>query len=86
MIDYLKIDIEGWEFRILDDYSWKIKPDILKVEYKHWQSSTIKDHKNPKRFLRWNYKVPVDMYIQKFEGMGYSVTKEEVDLIAVLNE
>ncbi len=69
-IDYLKIDIEGLEYLILDDYSWKIKPDIIKVEYIHWKTREISTKK----------------YITKLEGMGYSVTKEEDDLMAVLNE
>ena len=69
-IDYLKIDIEGLDYLILDDYSWKIKPDILKIEHKHWK----------------NHGISVTDYITKLEDMGYSVTKEEDDLMAVLNE
>ena len=69
-IDYLKIDIEGLEYLILDNYSWKIKPDIVKVEYIHWKAREISTKK----------------YILKLESMGYSVVKEENDLMAVLNE
>jgi len=35
-IDFLKIDIEGIEWKILQDYSFKIKPSVIKCEYKHW--------------------------------------------------
>jgi len=36
-IDYMKIDIEGSEWIILKDYSWSIKPTMLKVETEHWK-------------------------------------------------
>lgn len=34
-INYLKIDVEGHELNILDNYSWDIKPDIIKLEHAH---------------------------------------------------
>ena len=75
-IDYLKIDIEGLEYRILDDYSWDIKPDTLKVEYKHWRT-----HWNGTGRGRKNN---ITEYIKKLESMGYSVTRDLQDLLAVL--
>jgi len=75
-IDYLKIDIEGLEYRILDDYSWDIKPDTLKVEHKHWRghwNGTGRGRKNN-----------ITAYIKKLESMGYSVTRDLQDLMAVL--
>lgn len=33
-IEYLKIDVEGHELEILNNYSWKIKPKQLKIEHK----------------------------------------------------
>jgi FkbM family methyltransferase len=34
-IDYLKIDAEGHEMNIIDAYSWKIKPTLIKLEHTH---------------------------------------------------
>lgn len=39
-IDFLKIDIEGSEWKILKDYSFRVKPSIIKCEYKHWKDGT----------------------------------------------
>ena len=33
-IDFLKIDTEGTEYQILNNYNWQIMPSILKVEHK----------------------------------------------------
>jgi FkbM family methyltransferase len=35
-IDLLKIDIEGFETKILESFDWTIKPAVLNVEIKHW--------------------------------------------------
>ena len=35
-IDYLKIDIEGLEYKILESYSWRILPKKIKCEHIHW--------------------------------------------------
>ena len=35
-IDYLKIDIEGLEYKILENYSWRILPKKIKCEHIHW--------------------------------------------------
>ena len=67
-IDMLKIDTEGTEFEILDSYSWKIKPKFIKFEYEHWI----------------NRNVPVRKYIDMLEGMGYTCTKDEHDVVAIL--
>ena len=34
-INYLKIDVEGHELNILDNYSWEIEPDVIKCEHAH---------------------------------------------------
>tara|TARA_R100000008_G_C3518685_1_gene132797 strand:- start:138 stop:707 length:570 start_codon:yes stop_codon:yes gene_type:complete len=67
-IDFLKIDTEGTEYEILDSYSWKIKPEKIKFEYEHWI----------------NRDVPVKKYTDMLEGMGYTCTKDEHDVVAVL--
>jgi FkbM family methyltransferase len=35
-IDLLKIDIEGFETKILESFDWTIKPAVLNVEIRHW--------------------------------------------------
>lgn len=40
-IDFLKIDIEGMEHVILDTYSWKVKPNLIKVEIIHWRKRIL---------------------------------------------
>lgn len=69
-IDSLKIDIEGLEYKILDQYSWKIKPKTVIVEYKHWK------HKG----------IEVSTYIKLLNLMGYECSMNEEDLTGVLNE
>jgi len=34
-IDFLKMDMEGHEMNLLEDYSWRIKPTFIKIEHKH---------------------------------------------------
>ena len=69
-IDALKIDIEGLEYKILDQYSWKIKPKTIVVEYVHWH----------------NHDIEVGTYIKMFNLMGYECSMDEENLTGVLNE
>jgi len=41
-IDFLKIDTEGHELTILENYSWKIKPKFIKCEHKHTDDIRMK--------------------------------------------
>jgi FkbM family methyltransferase len=67
-IDYLKIDIEGMEWAILQDYTWEIKPKKIKCEYAHWPSHGIE----------------LGKYVEMLEFMNYKVTILEEDFIAEL--
>jgi len=40
-IDFLKIDVEGMEYVILDTYSWRIKPALMKIET-NWGNNGLK--------------------------------------------
>ncbi len=75
-IDFLKIDIEGLEYKILEDYSWNIKPKILKFEFAHW---TSKDNDNKDRV-----DADINHWITRLEDMGYIVYKEKEDVYAIL--
>ena len=35
-IDFMKVDVEGEECKIFVDYSWRVKPDVIKIESEHW--------------------------------------------------
>ena len=69
-IDYLKIDIEGWDYKILDNYSWDIKPKKLLIEHKHWKARGI------------NFR----QYINLLRIMGYETSSDTENITAVLNE
>ena len=34
-LDFMKIDVEGHELAVLEPYSWRVKPDLIKIEHKH---------------------------------------------------
>jgi len=40
-IDFCKIDVEGHELNILKDYSWRVKPKVMKVEHKHLRGNEL---------------------------------------------
>jgi FkbM family methyltransferase len=40
-IDFCKIDVEGHELNVLKDYSWKVKPKVMKIEHKHTPGNEI---------------------------------------------
>ena len=40
-VDFCKIDVEGHELNILKDYSWKIKPSVIKIEHKHLRGNDL---------------------------------------------
>ena len=67
-IDFLKIDIEGQEYRILENYSWKVVPNMIKVETRHWD--TIENGK-------------LEEWIIKLNDKGYLTYSEKDDLYAI---
>ena len=40
-IDFCKIDVEGHELNILRDYSWQVKPKVIKIEHKHLRGNEL---------------------------------------------
>jgi len=40
-IDYCKIDVEGHELNVLQNYSWRVKPAVLKIEHKHLPGGSL---------------------------------------------
>ena len=76
-IDYLKIDTEGGELSILEDYSWKIKPRMIKFEYCHWGLGPDEDGGK----LRETKVIPI---VKMLEDIGYIVYREENDIYGVI--
>lgn len=52
-IDFLKIDIEGHERDVLDDYSWSVKPTMIKIEHKHIDSQSLSDMLRSHDYTVW---------------------------------
>lgn len=50
-INYLKIDVEGHELNILDNYSWEIKPDFIKCEHAHIDDVYLKELLKSKGYI-----------------------------------
>ena len=40
-VDFMKIDVEGHELEVLTNYSWRVKPKVIKVEHKHLSGDTL---------------------------------------------
>ena len=40
-IDFMKVDVEGHELEVLNNYSWRVKPKTLKIEHKHLSGDTL---------------------------------------------
>lgn len=40
-LDYLKVDTEGHELNIFKNYSWRVKPNFLKIEKKHIDETVL---------------------------------------------
>ena len=41
-LDYLKIDVEGHETDIIEAYSWRVKPTVIKLEHLHIDDINMK--------------------------------------------
>lgn len=41
-VNFMKIDVEGHELPILESYSWRVKPSLIKIEHKHSDLQSLK--------------------------------------------
>ena len=81
-IDYLKIDIQGSDVPVLLDYSFVVKPKMIKFEHIHY-SGKIYDA-SAAGFDQ--NKMTEDYYIllEKLRNLGYILWEEENDVYCVL--
>ncbi len=49
-IDFCKIDVEGHEANILWNYSWKVKPKVIKCEHIHTPGNILKSILTPQGY------------------------------------
>ena len=52
-IDFLKIDVEGHEMNIIEDYTWDVKPTFIKMEHKHIDDIKAVDILQSQGYLTW---------------------------------
>lgn len=52
-IDFLKMDIEGHEADVIDDYSWAIKPRLIKMEHKHIDDQRMRKILEGQGYMVW---------------------------------
>ena len=52
-IDFLKIDVEGHETNIIEAYSWKIKPTMIKLEHAHIDDINMKRILEEQGYIVW---------------------------------
>lgn len=81
-IDFLKIDVEGHEVPILQDYSFVIKPKMIKFEHIHY-SGKVYDC-SVIGFDQEGYTKNYYNFLDKLQEMGYVVWEEESDVYCVL--
>jgi len=55
-IDFLKVDAEGHELNIFLNYSFKVKPKIIKVEHKHVDDIALSKKLEENGYLVWTEK------------------------------
>ena len=81
-IDFLKIDVEGFEVPILLDYSFTIKPKMIKFEHIHY-SGKIYDA-SAGGFDQQQMTLDYNILIEKLRSMGYVVWEENEDVYCVI--
>jgi len=59
-IDFMKVDVEGHELNIFRNYSFRVKPNFIKVEHKHVDDIELKSILEDKGYIVWTE--PDDIY------------------------
>lgn len=52
-IDFMKIDVEGHELDILKNYTWNLRPTMLKVEHKHCDDQQMRKILENHGYMVW---------------------------------
>jgi len=71
-VDFMKVDVEGSEYPIFSNYSWNIKPTMIKMEMSHWEDRGVYYQENIKELM-------FDM----LKKNGYIIWEENHDLYAI---
>ena len=71
-IDFLKVDVETMELLVFLNYSWKIKPTMIKIEIRHWIEMT-----------EWNGIDYRSLFFEMLNFHNYIVWEEKSDLYAI---
>jgi FkbM family methyltransferase len=81
-IEFLKIDVEGYDVPILLDYSFVIKPKMIKFEHIHYSGKVYDASANGFDQV----KMTEDYYLllEKLKDLGYVVWEENEDVYCIL--
>lgn len=71
-VDFMKVDVEGNEYSIFSNYSWNIKPTMIKMETNHWEDKGV--------YYRENIK---ELMFDMLKKNGYIIWEENYDLYAI---
>ena len=71
-VDFMKIDVEGEEIGIFKNYSWDVKPSMMKIETAHW------DARGQHRGIHLE-----GQFLSVLKSKGYIVWFEKKDLYAI---
>lgn len=58
-VDFMKIDTEGHEINILDNYSWRVCPQFMKIEHKHIDDVLLVNMLGAHGYMTWTEKEDV---------------------------
>lgn len=55
-IDFMKVDVEGHEINVFMNYSFDVKPSIIKVEHKHVDDNVLRRKLETNGYIVWTEK------------------------------
>jgi FkbM family methyltransferase len=80
-VDLLKVDIEGKDIEILMDYSFRIKPSVIKFEHVHY-SGKVYDY-SAAGFNQQEMTKNYNRLLERLKNMGYIIWEEKDDVYCI---